>query len=324
MTKVSIIIATHNRPHLLSRAIGSALSAATEPEIIVVDDASSGAETISVCHCFSGIRYVRVDRNQGLGGARNLGIMASGGDYISFLDDDDIRLPESLDVQIKALESAPEVGLVYGRALIGDQNVIPTDRSYPDSCPQGDVFWELLEWNFIPCPTVVFRKSCLYRVGLLDEEIPGVEDWDLWIRIAELYKVAAVEQPVAIWRQSTPTSGQYTSRAAEMLILCERLLRRRWFALPRAASASPDKRRETRRRFLNHVSDQLMWETASALKSGHLLRARKSVLAALRLHPEGAARRAVRVATLRSFLTGMLANRKLRKPMHLEQGEVGE
>ena len=300
MPQVSIIIATHNRPHLLPRAVKSAGAAGKDVEIVVVDDASE-AETFRVCQKFSGIRYVRVERNRRLGGARNLGILASVGELISFLDDDDVRLPHSLDAQIEALASAPEAGFVYGQALHGDQNGAPLGSFYPAACPQGDVFWELLKWNFVPCPTVVFRRDCLHRVGLLDEAMPGVEDWDLWIRIAELYPVVAVERPVAVWRRSTPDSGQYTSRHAEMLCLCARLLRERWLALPRAAGASPAQLSSVRRQFAEHVAEQLAWEAARALQSAQPGHAMKQVSAAARLTPWGFARRAMRLLTMRIF-----------------------
>ena len=134
-------------------------------------------------------------------------MVASRGEYLSFLDDDDIRLPGSLDAQIEALERQPQAGLIYGRAIWGDQRGEPGSRSYPTECPEGDVFWKLLSRNFIPCGSAVFRRSCLARVGLLDDSVSGIDDWDLWVRIAELYPISMTEVPVIVWRRSTPTSG---------------------------------------------------------------------------------------------------------------------
>lgn len=298
MPKVSVIIATHNRPHLLPRAVESARKAGSDVEIIVVDDASAH-ETEEACRALSGIRYVRVERNQRLGGARILGILVSSGELISFLDDDDVRLPGSLDAQAEALDSAPDAGFVYGQTILGDQDCVPTGYVYPTHCPQGDVFWELLERNFISCPSVVFRRSCLYRIGLPGTAIPGIEDWDFWIRLAELFPVVAVERPVAIYRRATPGSGQFTSNASEMARRIASAHSRRWLTLPRALNAPADKRSAARRQFSRNMANHLIWETGRCLKRGHLLLAQKNLLTALSLHPLGVAHRVTRASNFR-------------------------
>src|SRR5262245_9731711 len=240
MPAVSIIITTHNRPLLLPRAIESARAAGTDVEVVVVDDASSD-ETSEICQSTYGIRYVRVERNQGVAGARNIGLVACIGEYVTFLDDDDVRLPGSLDPQVRILEQTPNAGLVYAMAIPEDPD--GTQRTpYPAVCPQGDVLWELLVWNFIPSGSVVFRRACLTQVGLLDESIPGIDDWDLWIRIAELFPTAATETPVLIRRQSTINSGQGSSATLDLIEGGRKRLRQDWLRLPRAASGPSEKR----------------------------------------------------------------------------------
>jgi len=209
MIKASIIITTHHRPHLLPRAVESARAAGTGVEIVVVDDASTD-ETAEVCKNLAGINYVRVEHNQKVAGARNVGLVASHGEYLSFLDDDDTRLPHSLDRQIDLFEQTPGAGLIYGQAIVESGGTLPS-RSYPAECPQGDIFWKLLSRNFIPCGSVVFRRSCLSRVGLLDDRIPGLDDWDLWVRIAEIFPVIAIETPVTVWQRSSPAASLSSS-----------------------------------------------------------------------------------------------------------------
>ncbi|HEX8352373.1 MAG TPA: glycosyltransferase family 2 protein [Pyrinomonadaceae bacterium] len=301
MHKVSVIIATYNRPHLLPRAVESARGAGKDVEIVVVDDASAEA-TSEACRALQGIRYVRVERNQRLGGARNLGILASSGEYITFLDDDDVRLPGSLDLQVEALKADPSAGFVYGQAIFGGQDGAPTSNVFPSPCPRGDIFWELLERNFMACASVVFRRSCLYRIGLPGATIPGIEDWDLWVRLAELYTAAAVERPVAIYRRATADSGQFTSDAAGMARRIAAAHRERWLKLPRALSAPPSKRQATRRQFSRNMANHLIWEAGRGLKGGHLLAAHKNLLTAVRLHPLGVAHRATRFSNLRFLL----------------------
>lgn len=273
MPRASIIIATHNRPQLLPRAVESARAAGTDIEIIVVDDASS-PETHAVCRTLPGIKYLRIERNQGLGGARNVGIVASTGEYLTFLDDDDLRLPGSLDAQIVLLEKNCNVGLVYGQALIRTGDGEPAGE-YPQKYHQGDIFWQLLTQNFIPCGAAVFRRSCLSRVGLLNDNIRGIEDWDLWIRIAELYEVLALPSPVFVWRKGEPGSGQLTSRADQMTALCVRQFRK-WMKLPRALNASTQTRDKVWRQFCENVAAHLLVESLRAFRSGHRLQGLKN------------------------------------------------
>ncbi len=152
MSKVSIIIPTRNRSALLARAVGSARRAGSDVGVIVVDDASED-DTAKLCAAWANdriIRYVRASRRLGPGGARNVGLLSSTSPYISFLDDDDVRLPGSIDRQVAMLEAQPEAGMVYGQAQYGDDDCEPVEGFYPEQCPQGDLFWELLRGKFIP------------------------------------------------------------------------------------------------------------------------------------------------------------------------------
>ena len=263
----------------------SAQGAGSDVEVIVVDDASSDA-TADVCRSLPGIRWIRTERNQKVAGARNLGILASTADYISFLDDDDLRLPGSLDLQLAALETRPEAGLVYGQALLEDQSGTISDESpSPLKCPEGDVFWKLLEWNFISCLTVVFRKACLYKVGLLDSNLAGFDDWDLWIRIAELYPVIAVEEPVAVWRKASGGTQQGSSDLSRLFGAAGNVYENRWLSLPRAALAPKQKRNEAMGRFFSRAANVVIWEAADALRAGEFRLAVDKLSVAFRLSP---------------------------------------
>ena len=160
---ISVVITTHNRSHLLPRAIESAQNAGTDLEVIVVDDCSSD-DTPEVCAQIPGIHYVRLRANRGLANARNVGIAESSSEFVTFLDDDDLRLPGSLEKQLRAISADEGIALCYGQALIGDaRRQLPTGEIYPLECPQGDIFWDLLANNFIPVPSVLARKSSLLK-----------------------------------------------------------------------------------------------------------------------------------------------------------------
>jgi glycosyltransferase involved in cell wall biosynthesis len=289
MPRVSVIIATHNRPNLLPRAVESAHAAGSDVEVVVVDDASTD-EIAELCRSLRQIKYVRLERNQRVAGARNVGLVASTGDYLSFLDDDDTRLPGSLDLQINLLEGNPAAALAYGQALYATRNGEVTRDFYPRDCPQGDLFWQLLTQNFIPCGSAVFRRSAIARLGLLDDQIPGIDDWDMWIRIAELCPIAAVHQPVVTWRRSDPRSGQGTSDAATLVLESTRKFKNSWMKLPRAAAASRRFRREAWSQFSDNMVEHALWQSARSVAGGKPFRPLKNLSVLPQLDPRAVAR----------------------------------
>jgi glycosyltransferase involved in cell wall biosynthesis len=261
MPRVSIIIPTFNRPHLLPRAVDSARAAGDDIEVIVVDDASTD-QTESVARSLPDVKYVRLERNQRVAGARNVGLLVSSGEYVTFLDDDDLRLPCTLNEQVEFLRLNPDAGLVYGQAIAKDKS---SERVYPLECRQGDVFWQLLNQNFIPCGSAVFRRSCIDRIGLLNSDLAGIDDWDLWIRIAELYPVIALAKPVMIWRRSTPVSAQGSSQGAELVSCAVRQFESSWIKLPRAVAAPRHQKQVAWRKFSENMAAHLIWEAMRSL-----------------------------------------------------------
>lgn len=284
MPTVSIIIPTFNRPQLLPRAVESARTAGTDVEIIVVDDASQD-ETASVCRALPGIKYIRLERNQGVAGARNVGILASSAEFIAFLDDDDLRLPGSLDLQVSKLAAAPEAGFVCGAMQLADQNyVLPGEVSAPPPV-NGDVFWQLLELDFPVMPlSTVIRKQCFLRVGLLNRHLSGIDDWDILVRIAELFPVVTMAEPVGIYRKPVPYSGQGSSAQSAQLGRAAKH-QKQLFGLPRVKAASKSQRRLVRRRTVNRVADTLLLNAWTRLPEKEIGFAIENILTALRLNP---------------------------------------
>ena len=292
MPSVSVIIPTHSRPQLLRRAIDSALAAGADVEVVVVDDASTD-ETAEMCQGLEGIKYLRLEHNQGVAGARNAGLLASSAEYIALLDDDDVRLPGSLDFQLSLLREAPEAALVYGQALFGGAKDRAGHDRYPQSCPSGDIFWQLLEQNFVPSGSVVFRRECLANAGLFNCDIAGIDDWDLWVRIAALYPVVAFDQPVVIWRRPSPVSEQGSAEAVAIVRLATKQFSESWLKMPRAAQAPAVVRRQVSLQFSRNMASHLAWEAVRSLSYGKVLRANRCAFAAIRFHLPGIFRRAM-------------------------------
>lgn len=267
MALTSIIIPTHDRPELLQRAVESARRAGAEVEIVVVDDGSKD-ETRAVCASLPNVICVRLEERRGVGHARAAGIAASSGTYISFLDDDDARLPGSIDRQLAVLQAAPDAALVYGQIYRASQSLaIDERRLSPQFCPSGDVFWTLIGSNFMPSGSVVVRRSAIDAVGGLFPEAAPADDWDLWLRIAERYPIAALPEPVSIYREPTLWSGQGSSRLAEGLVAADLRVLQRCTTLPRAMADRRSFRRAARS-LKSVICRRLLAETVEAARRG--------------------------------------------------------
>lgn len=284
LPRVTVIIPTYNRAELLPRAVESALAAGSDVEVIVVDDASED-ETPRVCAGLQGIRYLRLERNGGVAVARNAGVLESRAEFVTALGDDDLRLPGSLDAQVRLLEESPQAAFCYGRVLVCDaRRMLPTGAVVPAHSPTGDIFWELLERNFVPDLSVVARKSKLVEVGLFNEGLFGGEDWDMWLRLAERWHAAAVEEAVALYRSPDVASGQLCSDSVGMyrqLLRVQELA----FGLSRARSAPRAARRRVRRSLLDLAYEAMVYEAEQALADGDRAAARAKLREALRLRP---------------------------------------
>lgn len=187
---VSIIIPTYNRAHLLKRAVGSILNQTYRDfELIIVDDGSTD-NTAEVVKSFddSRLRYIALEENRGASAARNAGIAQAKGDFIAFQDSDDEWLGEKLEKQMTIFKDlSPKVGVVYtGFWKIKDKEkiYIPSSRISPK---EGDLKEPLLKENFVTTQTSVVRKECFSKVGVFDEELSRLIDWEFWIRISEKY-----------------------------------------------------------------------------------------------------------------------------------------
>ena len=213
----SIILPTYNRAHLLPTAIKSAQGSAKDIEIIVVDDGSTD-NTPSVCANYKDLRVIRLPKNRGLANARNTGILAATGDLIAFLDDDDRRFPNSIDLQSEILTKDPTAALIYGKITC-----LPNHSEWPIQCHSGDIFWKLIECNFIPVTAVLVRKQALLDAGLFDSNLRVAEDWDVWLRIAANHRILAMEEPVAYYQTANLLSGQLSSNCVTMSRTCARV-----------------------------------------------------------------------------------------------------
>jgi glycosyltransferase involved in cell wall biosynthesis len=202
MPRVSIVIPTYNRGRFLGEAVASALAQTyRDHEIIVVDDGSTD-NTREIASGFPPeVRYFRQE-NQGVSAARNRGIELARGEYVCFLDSDDMLLPEALEKNVSLMDKYPDAGFSYGQALKIDERgrLFPVQKTSPAGKAYLREGKEQIAHLLFRCDvrtlTALVRRRCLYEVGLFDTKLRLHEDLDLWLRLSSKFNVGYVGEPL--------------------------------------------------------------------------------------------------------------------------------
>lgn len=188
---IAVVIPTHDRLEGLWGSISSLLAQTVSPdEIIVVDDGSQEPVPDAVFDSFHAeikVKLLRNEKPMGGNNARNRGVLASTSDYIAFLDDDDAFKPNKIEELKKAIYASNEADIIYHPAHIHMANEGVSYFSKPKVFKDGeDVFRHLLVKNVIGgTPMVTIKRQSLVDVGLFDEKMPALQDYELWLRLAK-------------------------------------------------------------------------------------------------------------------------------------------
>lgn len=220
---VSVVIPTFNRPALLNRAVCSVLRQTFRSfEVIIVNDAGTDVQEALSPLASPQIRCLSHDINKGVAAARNTGIRASRGDYIAYLDDDDIYYPDHLQTLVTFLQQHGEYQVAYTDAYRawqvekdGELVTIKKDMPYSwDFDPD-----QILDSNYIPVICVMHRRTCLDEAGLFDESLLALEDLDLWIRMSRIYSFAHIPKITCefSWREKSETLSNKHKDFADIL-----------------------------------------------------------------------------------------------------------
>ena len=216
--RVSAVIPTYNNSVLLREAIESVRSQdMPDLEMVIVDDGSDD-DTIDVLGSLKGsdIRVAR-QANGGPAKARNLGISLSRGQWIAFLDDDDLWLPGKLKNQMEAIQRHPDVGFSYTDVILhyeSGKEVVHIPKHWG-----ADIFNGLLWGNQLATDTVIVRRDCLQAVGGFNENFRTGEDWDLWLRLAARFESIYVPKHLTFCRPPANRGTKYNMRIYESCTL---------------------------------------------------------------------------------------------------------
>jgi len=202
---VSVIIPTYNRSGFLKQAVESVLNQTYRNlELLIIDDGSTD-DTRPVIEQYARrdlrVRYLEQE-NAGVPAARNRGISSSRGDYLLFLDDDDMLLPYAVQKMLSFLKQQGEdVKLVYGDAFFyhqdGGRKVL---SDLPSIADRTGLYRQFLGGDPILSVFVMVEKNAVLEAGMFDPSFHYCQDYDLWMKILLRHRIAKLRIPVAIYR----------------------------------------------------------------------------------------------------------------------------
>lgn len=218
---VSVIVAAHDGQAYIGQTLRAALGQANcSIEVIVVDDGSTD-QTLNVVRNVGGQVRIIEQRNSGVSAARNAGTAAATGEFICFLDQDDIWFPDHLRRHVDVLLAHPEVGVVVSpyQNWYATEGVYPTPESVLPPPPTEELDPDFSGWVFhqfmLDCwaltSATTIRRKALLESGGFDEQRPYGEDWDLWLRLAYRVPFAKLRWPPVLYRQHN-AQGSRSSR----------------------------------------------------------------------------------------------------------------
>lgn len=205
---VSVIITTYCRPvQMLLRAVNSVRNQTYQNlEIIVVDDSPEEYSERENVRQFvlslndDRIRYIAHEKNRGACAARNTGIVAANGKYIAFLDDDDEWLEDKISEQVSVIEACDDqTALVYCNTYCARDSSGKWEKEEHELLA-GYVYDKLILSNFIGSTSYpLIRTEALRQIGCFDPLMKSAQDYDVWLRISQKYKIAYTEKVLAVY-----------------------------------------------------------------------------------------------------------------------------
>jgi len=281
--KVSAIVPVYNCAQYVGKAIESILSQTCPAhEIIVVDDGSTDATREALEPYKNSIIYI-YQKNAGEPAARNTGIRHSGGDYIAYLDADDLWLPDKLQLQMECFRAHPEYALVYtDMTTFDDQGVIECSvrASRGRVYRSGKIFPQLFRETLFGSGSVVLRKSAAEQVGGFDESFFVGSDYEMWLRMSRSFEFGYVDKPLLMYRQHRDMSTQKLGKVPQDGMPWQVKV------LKRTLELFPEAERELGKSEINHrMAVPYMWLGRSWMDRGNRVEARRLISGAMQYNP---------------------------------------
>jgi glycosyltransferase involved in cell wall biosynthesis len=210
MPRVSVVIPSYNRREFLLEAVDSVLAQTYRNwELIVVDDGSTDGTGEALRQYDGRVRYIH-QPNQGVSAARNRGLELAEGEFIAFLDSDDLWLPEKLRIQVGFMDDNAEAHICYTDEIWIRRGVRVNPRKR-HAKHSGAIYPHCLPLCIISPSSVIMRRSLFEEVGAFDPALPVCEDYDLWLRIASRMPIPWIPHQLIVKRGGHP--GQLSQRS---------------------------------------------------------------------------------------------------------------
>lgn len=211
--KVTVFIPVYNAEKYLKECIDSILTQTfTDFELLLIDDGSNdGSAAVIAAIADPRIRYVKNEKNMGIARTRNRGLELARGEYIAFIDSDDICVPQRLEKQVAFLDANPQVGICGGwiQEIYPDGTLIKGElRQYPagDAEIREMMYWNCPLWN----PSVTMRKAVIEAHGIRhNTEFISASDFDLFVKIGKVSSMANLPEIMLLYRRH---ENQITTR----------------------------------------------------------------------------------------------------------------
>jgi glycosyltransferase involved in cell wall biosynthesis len=223
MPLISVIIPVYNGEQTIRETIESVLEQTfSDFELLVIDDGSHDSTLEIISHIKDPRLKVFSYPNAGLAVSRNRGIAHASGEYISFIDADDLWTSDKLESQFRRLQENPEAALAYSWTDFIDESS-QFVRTGSHLTTNGDAYANLLLINFLENGSnPLIRREALNQVGGFDESLTASEDWDLWLRLAAHYNFITISYPQILYRISANSmTANVAKQERQTLIVIE-------------------------------------------------------------------------------------------------------
>ncbi|MBE9228370.1 glycosyltransferase [Phormidium sp. LEGE 05292] len=208
MPLISVVIPVYNGEQTIQETVESILNQTfSDLELIVINDGSKDATLDIVSRIQDERLKVFSYPNSGVAESRNRGISQARGEFISFIDADDLWTPDKLETQLKALQENPQAAVAYSWTKCIDESGEMSRRGSHIS-DAGDVYAKLLLIDFIENGSnPLIRRQALNEVGNFDQSVVPSEDRDMWLRLAARYHFVCVPTAQILYRQSSNSAS---------------------------------------------------------------------------------------------------------------------